>query len=168
MTRKPATVARARKRPADALAEQMQRLFADHTAACHEWTPIYATARAHVGGTVSADNHKEVDALTRKAGGEAIQRRINSTHNQLEKLMTRAKRLPVETVTDLRPLLLTVLYEMRPIQYEHEGHFSFPDDGGATRTLFDAAAKLAGLAPFVASMDAALSADASKRNGGAK
>ena len=63
------------------------------------------------------------------------------------------------TIHGLRAKALGMLWEVRPSGASHQGAFEFPDDGGASRSLFDAVESLTGLIPLVREIEARLAAD---------
>jgi hypothetical protein len=63
------------------------------------------------------------------------------------------------TFHGLRAKALVMLWEFRPSWAFHQGAFNFPDDGGTSRSLFDAVALITGLTPMVQEIEDRLAAD---------
>lgn len=165
---------KARKRSSVTIAElatELQSLVARHFELTAQHAPLHVAA--HKQATASVGDPADLgrkwnaayNAIMTQSGGAAIDRQMEETYNRIEKLRAKIDRRPVRGVADLRARVLIILHEMRPVDISHDGKLNFPNDydGGATRALFDAAATLTGLRPFVARIERLIANEASAR-----
>jgi hypothetical protein len=79
---------------------------------------------------------------------------------KMEPIAEKIVETPASTLAGLRAKTLVALFEAWPGMADHEGELRMADDGGASRSLFMAAAELTGLTPMVREIEARLAADA--------
>ena len=136
------------------------------------WRPLEREASAIASKQLGCEDWREgllggapdpmpfYDAALAANGGEELQRRYDALYERLTHLAeTVIVPKPARTIEDLRAKTLVVLLEMRPT-FIHGGELGFPDDGGATRALFDAAAAISGLTPLVQRIEKGMAEDA--------
>lgn len=105
----------------------------------------------------------EIDALNAALqcnGCDAVETRMSKIFERMEPIAEAIKDAPATSLGGLRAKTLVVLLEVWPGGVHHDGELDFPDDGGAMRSLFDAAAELTGLTPMVRELERRLAADA--------
>jgi hypothetical protein len=98
--------------------------------------------------------------ITERNGCDAASDRLSALAEAINPLAEEIVTAEASTLAGLRAKALVMLWEARPSSADHEGALeSSKDDGGASRSLFDAAASLTGLAPMVREIEGRLAAD---------
>jgi hypothetical protein len=103
-------------------------------------------------------DHRHLTAY--QIGCEVVQARMSELENDMEPLAEEIIAAPVTSLGGLRAKALVALWEALPTSAFHHGAFEFRDNGEASRSLFDAIAKMTDLAPIVRELEARLAADA--------
>jgi phage gp29-like protein len=158
-----------------ALGDQLEKLIPKYIETSEKWARGLLAAKKEVGDPVAdewlemtraqQDAHvAALSAATRDNGCDAAQDRISELAAEIEPLVEEIVDAAAASLAGLRAKALAVLWEMRPTIADHEGTFDFPDDGGATRSLFDAIAEFTGLMPMVRQLEAQLADDAEARS----
>jgi len=156
------------------LGERYEKLFLDYMNATIEWAPLSRAAHAEVrekfkfaewGDLPDKQNRKAsrlLSQITKRNGCNAANDRISALSDKMGPLTRAIIEASTSSLAGLRAKALVVLREAQPVFATHDGNFEFHDDGGATRSLFDAAAALTGLAPMVREIEARLATDATE------
>ena len=105
-------------------------------------------------------NDDALKAALRRIGCDAVSVRMSKLFEDIEPLVEAIKDAPASSLGGLRAKALVMLFEAQPGMAVHDGTLEFADDGGASRSLFDAVAALTGLTPMVQEIEARLAADA--------
>jgi len=155
------------------LGERYEKLFLDYMNATLQWAPLMR--RVHAEAPLGLDCADEWNKLTKKQqrardrklhavlkrnGGLAAAKRMHVLFEDMEPLAEAIKDGSASSLGGLRAKALVLLFEVKPSMADHDGNFEFPDDGGASRSLFDAVAELTGLTTMVREIEARLAADA--------
>jgi hypothetical protein len=155
-----------------ALGERFEKLFVEFTDATFQWAPLMRAAHADVREKFNFVNFPELpekqrqaaerllSRITKRNGCDAVSNRASAIFAKMEPIAEEIVEAPASSLGGLRAKALVVLWESRPTCASHEGDFEFPDDGGASRSLFNAAAALTGLTPMVSEIEVRLAADA--------
>jgi hypothetical protein len=156
------------------LGARYEKLFLDYTNSIFQWAPLMRSAHAEVREKFKfAEWHDLPDKQNRKAsrllsqitkrnGCNIASDRMSVLADEMYPLAVAINDAPASSLGGLRAKALVVLREAQPVFATHDGNFKFPDDGGASRSLFDAAAALTGLAPMVREIEARLATDATE------
>jgi hypothetical protein len=99
--------------------------------------------------------------ITESNGCRVASDRMSALAEEMDPLAEAIVEAEASTLGGLRAKALVVLWEARPSSSSHEGAFEFPDDGGASRSLFDVVALLTGLTTMVREVEVRLAADVS-------
>jgi hypothetical protein len=103
-----------------------------------------------------------LSAALKRNGGRAAEKRMTALFDDMEPLAEAIKDAAASSLGGLRAKALVLLFEVRPGSAHHEGALEFADDGGASRSLFYAAAELTGLTPMVREIERRFAADATE------
>jgi hypothetical protein len=156
----------------------LQAMIGEYFALSAKYGPMLLQANEQIArefpdngsGPANPKSNARREALLRDRGALALGDEIDQLHDKIGRKSAAILRKKITGNVgpdDFRERVLVALYEMRPSMYDHEGVLDFPDDGGATRALFDAAAAFSGLSPFIAEIEALLTAECRARKGGA-
>src|SRR5258708_16655071 len=118
------------------------------------WAPVMRVARAQVGDDIAV----LITAIER-TGCDAAQARMSKLERDMQPLAEEIVAAPATSLGGLRAKALVALWEALPAHAFHHGAFEFRDDGEASRSLFDAGARITGLTPLVRELEARLPAD---------
>jgi hypothetical protein len=156
-----------------ALGRRYEKLLLDYMNATLQWAPLMRAA--HAEAPLGLDYADEWNELTKKQqrardrklrevlkrnGGHAAAKRMEALFKDMEPLAEAIKDASASSLGGLRAKALVVLFETKPSMADHDGNFEFPDDGGASRSLFNAVAGLTGLSPMVREIEHRFAADA--------
>ena len=155
------------------LGERFEKLLLEYFDATFEWGPLMRAAHAEVNRKYKCVEwchlpdkkmraaSKLLCSILARNGCNAVGDRTTALSDEMEPLAEAIMEAEASTLGELRAKALVVLWEVRPICAEHEGHLTFPDDdGGASEALFYGVAGLTGLLPMVRSIEARYAADA--------
>jgi hypothetical protein len=154
------------------LGERYEKLFLDYMNATFQWAPLSRAAHAEVRekfkfaewSELPEKQHRAAQRMlfrvTRRNGCNAANDRISALSDKMGPLTRAIIEASASSLAGLRAKVLVVLREVQPVFATHDGNFEFRDDGGASRSLFDAVAELTGLAPMVREIEDRLAADA--------
>jgi hypothetical protein len=167
-----------------ALGRRYEKLLLKYIDATLQWAPLSRAARDEISETsdarqaaidhVRADlaepypfdliqaEHRRLDSALKRNGGSTAAKRMAALFEDMEPLAEAIKDAPAFSLGGLRAKALVMLYEAGPDWARHDGCLNFPDDVGASRSLFDAAAELTGLTPMVREIERRLAADATE------
>jgi hypothetical protein len=155
-----------------ALGERFERLYLEYIDVMFQWAPLLRAAHAEVREKLNFVEWADLPEKQNRAAarllwqiaernGEcAASDRMSAKGDDLIPLAEAINAAPASSIGGLRAKALVVLWEVRPTLASHDGGFKFPDDGGAVRSLFYAAAALTGLTPMVQEIEVRLAADA--------
>jgi hypothetical protein len=165
-----------------ALGRRFERLFSQYTDIALKWARLNRAAHDEVrelsdarqaaiarvlavpSGPYPFDliraNDDALQAACRRIGCDAVSARMSKLFEDIEPLVEAIKDAPAASLGGLRAKALVMLFEAQPGMAVHDGTLEFADDGGASRSLFDAVAALTGLTPMVQEIEARLAADA--------
>ncbi len=154
-----------------ALGARLEPLFLEYASNNYEWARRAMAANAEVGNF--PDNWLEMTKAQQDAhisssceaherhGANAYQDRITKLHEDIEPIAERIVDATATSLGGLRAKALALLWEARPSSADSTTFdFRDDDDGGAARSLFEAAANLTGLMPVVRMLEARLAGDA--------
>jgi hypothetical protein len=138
-----------------ALGERFERRLLEYMDAWLAWAPLMRAARAEAESDLAG-----LSVAIQRKGCETAQARMSELENDMEPLAEEIIAAPVTSLGGLRAKALVALWEALPTSAFHHGAFEFRDNGEASRSLFDAVAKMTDLAPIVRELEARLAADA--------
>jgi hypothetical protein len=151
------------------LGESLEGLLLRYIDAHLQWAPLSRAAHAECaekfnGADLGDLSHNELQAairllsrITERNGCDVASDRATALADEIEPLVDAIVAAEASTLAGLRTKALAALWEARPSSTY--GGIEFPDDdGGASRSLFDAVAALTGLTPMVRHIEARLAA----------
>jgi Spy/CpxP family protein refolding chaperone len=156
------------------LGERYEKLFLEYMDATFEWAPLSRAVHAELrekfkfaewGDLSDKQNRKAsrlLSQIAKRNGCDTANDRISALSDKMGPLTKAINKAPAVSLAGLRAKALVVLREVQPVFADHDGELHFPDDGGATRSLFDAVAALTGLTTMVRQIEARLAADATE------
>jgi hypothetical protein len=157
---------------ADAATEagaQFERLILEYVDALLEWAPLHRAGRdAHRGGyynNLTAEGRAKgasFEEMLASNGCDQASQKCADLYEIMEPLAETIKEAPVAGMADLRARTVVSLWEALPLGAYNEGELGFYSeyDGGAIRSMFDAAVTLTGLQPLVSNVEQCLAAGA--------
>ncbi len=144
------------------LGQQLEQALVAYFEASCDWAPRLCEAHRKVHERFGqhpwmtdpdSSQRKAVDALFTEAqeanNFDEASDRMEAASEQAMELCERIAEFEAETVEGLRAKALVVLFEMRPISASETNSWQWPEDGGATHSLFRTVARLTGLTAFV-------------------
>ena len=143
------------------LGARLEKLLREYFELSFQWAPLmreaHAEARKRFGGKESWELSRKLEKASSRLLGQFTERngctmrdeRMSDIGEQIEPIAKAICEADATTMGGLRTKALVVLWEVRPGGAVHDGEFEFPDDGGATASLFHAVAAMTGLAPMV-------------------
>jgi hypothetical protein len=157
-----------------ALGERYEKLFRDYMNSTFQWAPLMRSAHAEVREKFKFAEWRDLpdkqnrkasrllSQITKRNGCNTASDRMSVLADEMYPLAVAINDAPASSLGGLRAKALVVLREVQPVFADHDGELHFPDDGGATRSLFDAVAALTGLTTMVRQIEARLAADATE------
>lgn len=146
------------------LGNELAPLLAQHFDAFLKWAPLMAAGHRAVEekyGEYWGTNKKPGEMLSEildANGCSAAGDHMAALGYEIEPLCEEINETPAFSFDGLRAKLLVVLHEVQPVFGDHDGYLNFPDDGGATESLFRAVAEVTGLMPMVRDIEKRLAA----------
>jgi len=156
------------------LGARLEKLVREKFELSFQWAPLLREAHAEVRKRFGDKPYWELSEKEKKAsrrllsqsakrnGCRELDERMSAIGDAIEPIAEAIMEADATTLGGLRAKALVVLWEVRP-GFAYKGELNFPDDGGATASLFHAVAAMTGLAPMVKDYCDRLKADVTER-----